>query len=96
MSELKPCPFCGGEATGAILGNTENIGCIKCNASIRGPLGSWNTRHTLEALQAQVDALTRALEGMVRTSALAPDSLERAVARMAGEVALSLQRDTKA
>jgi len=60
---LLPCPFCGGEATGAIRGNVESIGCVSCGASIRGLLGSWNTRHTAsnnqEALPHGVDVAKR-------------------------------------
>ena len=51
MSELKPCPFCGGEAR-RYYGNTECYGvcCKKCSAKIYGYASkgsatkAWNKR----------------------------------------------------
>ena len=58
MSELKPCPFCGGEAKldvhkfGA-LGDTFGIRCSECQAQTRGfyntaneAAEAWNRRTT--------------------------------------------------
>ena len=51
MAELKPCPFCGGEA--AFLGNTQSIKCKECGGAfiVTNPLISrlevkeaWNRR----------------------------------------------------
>lgn len=53
MSELKPCPFCGGEAE--VLGETKwsrgaFVGCLKCRATIdrqateAEAIEAWNTR----------------------------------------------------
>lgn len=35
MTELKPCPFCGGEAK-YIKGSRPKVMCIKCEAQIIG------------------------------------------------------------
>lgn len=51
MSELKSCPFCGGEAK-VFAKHYENgahewwVGCVKCGATIVGETSilAWNTR----------------------------------------------------
>ena len=48
MSELKPCPFCGGEAVVTLAG----VSCTKCpgtvvvdfNATDQDAINAWNTR----------------------------------------------------
>lgn len=46
--ELKPCPFCGGEAAGAIVDGVEFVECTSCQASITSDSGTtWNTRASL-------------------------------------------------
>jgi Lar family restriction alleviation protein len=56
MSELKPCPFCGGEAhayhSGLFEEDTQTgIGCLNCGANLdegteEKAIKSWNSRHT--------------------------------------------------
>lgn len=56
MDELKPCPFCGGEAV--FLGETQSIKCKRCGGAfiVTNPLISrlevseaWNKRDGKEA-----------------------------------------------
>lgn len=71
MADLKPCPFCGGEA------ETENrhnrytdwweVKCTDCNASLNEryeyefeAVDAWNTRKPMEAVVAELEAF---LEG---------------------------------
>ncbi len=47
--ELKPCPFCGGEAKVFEVNDTENVMCKSCGASVgyQSPVKAttrWNTR----------------------------------------------------
>lgn len=57
MSELKPCPFCGGEAVIRVLGGSEYIcpihkrGCVikpntwlQSNLPIKKQIQAWNRR----------------------------------------------------
>ena len=68
--ELKPCPFCGGEATRITLTDadgSENVGgdvicCTRCSASSHVEFGrkenlvsAWNTRAPNEALTERAD-----------------------------------------
>ena len=67
MSELKPCPFCGGEAFYIkIMGNYEKpheIYCSKCNGAItegrseKQVVTNWNTRPIEDALHARIAEL---------------------------------------
>ena len=51
MSELKPCPFCGGEARYTNLGCCVYIRCDACDFSMptqrteAEAIEAWNTRH---------------------------------------------------
>jgi len=53
MSELKPCPFCGGEADTQIFDKVLNVGCPHCDIRTRfmlhdeldAAIEAWNTRH---------------------------------------------------
>lgn len=53
MSELKPCPFCGGEANTQIFDKVLNVGCPHCDIRTRfvlhdeldAAINAWNTRH---------------------------------------------------
>lgn len=48
MTELKPCPFCGGEAEDVLEWFDEcgecRIECTQCGASV-DTVDAWNTRH---------------------------------------------------
>lgn len=52
MPELKPCPFCGGEATFHTYGGTCNVVCDDCRIGTlrlgrideHEVIGAWNTR----------------------------------------------------
>ena len=48
MSELKPCPFCGGDHISLCGDIIVNISCYKCGARISGEyldvVNKWNTR----------------------------------------------------
>lgn len=79
MTEIKPCPFCGGEPwvfTMPIYG--EVVACSKprCGGhEIRLPPNKWNTRHT----PASHDAVREALEGCeaIATKYMRPDDRVR-------------------
>lgn len=44
MSELKPCPFCGGEAEAVHeIDGFWTVECVKCGALVDG-IEAWNTR----------------------------------------------------
>lgn len=44
MSELKPCPFCGGEAEAVHeINGMWTVECVKCGALVDG-IEAWNTR----------------------------------------------------
>ena len=55
MSELKPCPFCGGEAEFHIYGRSCNVVCSRCQIGTRlehideyeVAVSAWNTRATI-------------------------------------------------
>lgn len=64
-TELKPCPFCGGEATTNerhkdLQGKYYLVGCRDCNLDMFTP-EDWNTRH-LDTIQPPDAALVEALE----------------------------------
>jgi len=50
MSELKPCPFCGGEAEYGLTFAGEEVYCKKCHAAMpristkEQAIEAWNTR----------------------------------------------------
>lgn len=77
MSELKPCPFCGG--TNIKLGQVEiscpqEIGyyhhCDECNSSnevipyMDKAVAEWNTRPIEDALLARAEAAEKVIRGM--------------------------------
>ena len=75
MIELKPCPFCGGEANydGASGGELDAAGCPRCNVystdiSRLRAANHWNTRPT--------DKLARAKERYEAEKALARRAVE--------------------
>lgn len=56
MSELKPCPFCGGEST-ENRDISNSIYCKKCFAEIDTDCVDWNTRPIEDALHARIAEL---------------------------------------
>lgn len=52
MSELKPCPFCGGEARFKVWGNVAGVECDRCGIGThtacideyQNAIDAWNTR----------------------------------------------------
>lgn len=67
MTELKPCPFCGGEANTRIFDKVLNVGCPHCDIRTRfmlhdeldAAIEAWNTRHveTCDKLSEYADKL---------------------------------------
>ena len=64
MSEMKKCPFCGGEADYTqILGNYGRVYCFTCDGGIRegrskdGVIHNWNSRPIEDALNARIAEL---------------------------------------
>ena len=67
MSEMKKCPFCGGEADYTqILGNYGRVYCFTCDGGIRegrskdGVIHNWNSRPIEDALNARIAELEAA------------------------------------
>lgn len=57
MSELKPCPFCGGKAEQYVslsYSIERSVGCTECGADAVG--SDWNTRPIEDALLARAEA----------------------------------------
>lgn len=68
MADLKPCPFCGGEA---VTENRHNrwtdwwkVKCMDCNASLNEryeyefeAVAAWNTRKPMEAVVAELEEM---------------------------------------
>jgi len=57
MNELKPCPFCGGQAQHQENANTQTVYCYGCPATIKQQgsglnsdfvIKAWNTRKAAE------------------------------------------------
>lgn len=47
MNELKPCPFCGGEAVYICGFNSKTtIECLNCHVSMDNVTERWNMRYT--------------------------------------------------
>jgi Lar family restriction alleviation protein len=65
MSELKKCPFCGGEAEIIYDIGWYTGSCNACGAISQSDLGNsgaievWNTRPIEDALQARIDELAK-------------------------------------
>lgn len=61
MSELKPCPFCGGEAE--LCYSEVDIFCRKCNVMQETEM--WNTRPIEDALQARAEKAEEMVERLI-------------------------------
>jgi Lar family restriction alleviation protein len=82
MRELKPCPFCGGEAAYTqILGNygrPHEVYCSTCDGGITegrskdGVIHNWNTRPIEDALNARIAELEAEIDQLT-----AHDATER-------------------
>lgn len=57
MSELKPCPFCGGNNCGVRAG-TDEIWCVCGGHSPHG----WNSRPIENKLQAEIERLQKRVD----------------------------------
>ena len=74
MSELIPCPFCGGDSvTLQSLGDHTRAGCVDCGAEVTRPMGlyrnamiEWNTRPIEDALQARAEKAEKMVERLMR------------------------------
>lgn len=85
MADLKPCPFCGGEARinsdHEAVRDTEGhlwaftVGCSKCCAtsglccSPDKAIEAWNTRQPMEAVVAEMEKLQRHTWGVTMLTA---------------------------
>jgi hypothetical protein len=73
MSELKPCPFCGGDSvTLQSLGGHTRAGCVDCGAEVTRPMGlyrnamiEWNTRPIEDELTARIAELEGFIDRLV-------------------------------
>lgn len=55
MTDLKPCPFCGGFASEAMFNDFKYIMCLNCNVAMGGsdpryPKHKWNKRHSAKVI----------------------------------------------
>ena len=72
--ELKPCPFCGGEAVINILLGNYCVTCTECNGSIFPAAGmteeeaieAWNTRKPIDKVVERLEEKKSTLERMAR------------------------------
>ena len=68
MSELKPCPFCGGEATIQPEGDYHEIHCEDCGIELNRrtydeTVTAWNTRAETEA-ERKIEKVREKLESL--------------------------------
>jgi Lar family restriction alleviation protein len=68
MADLKPCPFCGGEAEMQYIGtccplyfiSCKECGCKQATSiSKEAVIEAWNTRKPMEAVVAELEAFAR-------------------------------------
>ena len=72
MAELKPCPFCGGEAYSDKIGKPlftircTNIDCYAeiSKVSYEEAIEAWNTRKPIEAVVAELEELKDTAQSM--------------------------------
>lgn len=69
MSELKRCPFCGGEARTASVFGRAGVICTECDANIRmfldasmeDAIEAWNTRKPMDRIVERLEEIEESL-----------------------------------
>ncbi len=79
MSELKPCPFCGGSNI-TEEASISVVFCADCGGEKDTDMGSWNTRPIEDALTARIAEL-EAERRWIPVSERLPEDCERVLVR---------------
>ena len=96
MSELKPCPFCGGGAAYTqILGNYKRpheVYCFTCDGGIKegrskdGVIHNWNTRPIEDALNARIAELKAFINQLIELGEWGVTGMKIATSFSGGEI----------
>ncbi len=82
MTELKKCPFCGGEAKEILILGRDGVSCVECGAMFRAEweeeakdvVNRWNNRATEAEIRAMaIDEFAEKLGRLCENSAMALD-----------------------